>query len=111
MISLHPKRHGCQQNGKEAEADGGEQRHEPPRLTLDMLCVLPKCDEAGQRRHQRSRTADVHSHQQSAIVIGKPAQQDSRRHIADDLTGQRRHRHDRMGKQLPEQLLYRPDPP
>ena len=48
MALPHPKHHDNQQNGKETETDDGEQRHEPPRLTLDMLCVLPKRDETGQ---------------------------------------------------------------
>ena len=110
LTGLHPERHGCQQDGQKAEADGGEQPHEPPRLPLDVLCVLPEGDEAGQRRHQRPRAADVHAHQQPLIVIGEPAQQDGRRHVADDLTGQRRHRHDPVGQQLAEQLTHRLDP-
>ena len=110
VFSPQPKRHGRQQDGQEAEADGGEQRYEPPRLPLDVLGVLPEGDETGQRGHQRPCAADVHAHQQTLVVVGEPAQEDGGGHVADDLTGQRRYRHDPAGQQLAEQLLYRLDP-
>ena len=38
--------------------------------------------------------ANVHAYQQSRIVVGRLAQQDGCRYVADDLAGQRRHNDD-----------------
>ena len=54
--------------------------------------------------------ANVHACQQSRIVVGRLAQQDGCRYVADDLAGQRRHWHDSVGQQLSEQFPHRLDP-
>ena len=69
-----------------------ESREEPEIIAFFrgiVADIFPKRDETGERRDERTRTADIDAEQKTAIVGRKAGEQNGGRNVADDLTGER----------------------
>ena len=55
-----------------------------------IFAVFPEGDQAGKGSDQCAHATNIHTQQKVLIVFRELGQQNCRRHIADDLTGQHR---------------------
>lgn len=94
--------------GQHYEEDCIQQR-EQPEVLLALAGAeqleLAVGDQACQRRNQRARAADVDAEQQLAVVVREPREQDRRRHVADELAGERGDEQRALRKPAGEQVM------